>query len=116
MNIYVWDGLNEVNYFSEKIIKKDEKGNEIIEEVFYPVTASKTKYNLTPESSIEFNSALEKGYYYRDRNGNKYVFENMTDEQKKEDYKFSVKYDSRLLVNMNYKGPKQPNQSGINAQ
>ena len=49
MNIYAWDGLNEVAYFSEKIFKKDEEGNtlfdengnEIIEEVFYPVTTSK---------------------------------------------------------------------------
>lgn len=115
MKIYVWENLDEVEYVSKKEEALDEKGNQVTKEIIFPKTAAKKKNELTKEEK-SFNDALEGTYYFRDRKGEKYVFENMTDEQKKQDYSFSIKYDSRLLVNMDYIGRDEKHESDVNAQ
>lgn len=103
MSAYVWYGLEEVRYFSKTEIIISDDGKEVTKEIIYPVTASKNKNNLTKETK-KFEDAINTLYYYRDRKGNKYVFDNMAEAQKQQDYCFSINYDERLMVNMNFEG------------
>lgn len=104
MSVYAWENIKEVTYRSELI-----DGVEVI----YPMSSNKgTLKTVDFETAMSTNFGFRNGsggfYEIKDANGNKIIC----------DATFSIQYDDRLMVNMDFKGqlPSDSRPSSINAQ
>lgn len=104
MSIYAWENIKEVTYRSEII-----DGQEII----YPMSSNKgtlktVDFETAMSTSFSFRNGSGGFYEIKDANGNKIIC----------DSPFSIQYDERLMVNMDYMGqsPSSSRPNNINAQ
>ena len=102
--VYAWEEIKEVTYRSEVI-----DGVEII----YPISSKKGT-----SKTVDFETLLTKKFGFRNAKGNFYEITDINGNKIVCDATFSIHYDERLMVNMDFKGilPPSTRPSSINAQ
>lgn len=101
---YSFDGIESVTYRSEII-----DGVEVI----YPLSSTKGT-----EKTVDFQTALSKEFQFRKGDGSFYAIKDVNGNTIYCDETFSINYDERLLVNMDFKGQVDPSirPDSINSQ
>lgn len=104
MSIFAWENIKEVKYRSEII-----DGVEVI----YPISSNKGT-----EKIASFETVMSKKFSFRNGSGNYYEIKDVNGNKIICDAPFSIQYDERLLVNMDYLGqmPANSRPDSINAQ
>lgn len=104
MSIFAWENIGEVTYRSEII-----DGQEII----YPMSSNKGTLK-----TVDFDTAMSKSFVFCKSDGSFYEIDDAYGNKIMCDDAFSIKYDERLMVNMDFVGqsPSDSRPSSVNAQ
>ena len=90
MSVYAWENIKEVTYRSEII-----DGQETI----YPLSSNKGTLK-----TVDFETAMSKTFSFRDKSGSFYEIKDANGNKVICDDPFSIHYDERLMVNMDFEG------------
>lgn len=104
MSVYAWENIKEVTYRSEII-----DGQEII----YPLSSNKGTLK-----TVDFETIMSKTFSFRNKSGSFYEIKDANGNKVICDEPFSIHYDERLMVNMDFEGqlPASSRPDSINAQ
>ncbi len=94
MSVYAWENIESVTYRSKTI-----NGHEVI----YPISSKKGTLK-----TVDFETAMSKSFEFRKGNGAFYVIEDVNGNEIICDSLFSIRYDKRLMINMDFMGQQSP--------